>query len=132
MVVDREAGLAGKPRKNGYADYIFFQYLARKYDAQTIKAVFDASTDQASVEAVEAALAPKGGMRTVWPEFALTLWNDASTRTSTTSAAGTLRLRPGAGARAARRRAAERTRGGQAEDDRRRPAGRRRADRSRC
>ena len=61
---------------NGYADYIFFQYLARKYDAQTIKAVFDASTTQASVEAVEAALAPKGGMRTVWPEFALTLWND--------------------------------------------------------
>ena len=71
-------GLAGDPKKNGYADYIFFQYLARKYDPQTIKQVFDATTARTSVEAVEAALASKGGMKTVWPEFALTLWNDAA------------------------------------------------------
>ena len=76
MASIEKPGLAGNRGMNGYADYIFFQYLARKYDAQTIKAVFDASTTRASVEAVEAALAPKGGMRTVWPEFALTLWND--------------------------------------------------------
>ena len=71
-------GLAGDPKKNGYADYIFFQYLARKYDPQTIKLVFDETTARRSVEAVEAALASKGGMKAVWPEFALTLWNDAA------------------------------------------------------
>ena len=90
MASIEKPGLAGNRGMNGYADYIFFQYLARKYDAQTIKAVFDASTTRASVEAVEAALAPKGGMRTVWPEFALTLSNStSSTRTSMTSPAGT-------------------------------------------
>ncbi len=77
MTSMEKPGLAGSRRKNGYAEYIFFQYLARKYDPQIVKAVFDASTTQASVEAVEAALASKGGMKTVWPEFALTLWNDA-------------------------------------------------------
>ncbi|MCE9658598.1 MAG: Ig-like domain-containing protein [Burkholderiales bacterium] len=77
MTSMEKPGLAGSRRKNGYAEYIFFQYLARKYDPQIVKAVFDASTTQGSVEAVEAALAAKGGMKTVWPEFALTLWNDA-------------------------------------------------------
>ena len=78
MASIEKPGLAGNPRANGYADYIFFQYLARKYDAQTIKQIYDATLTTTSVEAIESALAAKGGMKTVWPEFALSLWNDAS------------------------------------------------------
>ncbi len=70
-------GGQGNPRLNGYAEYIFFQYLARKYDPQTIKQVFDSTTAMASVEAVQSALTAKGGFKAVWPDFVLTLWNDS-------------------------------------------------------
>jgi len=58
----------------GYAGYLFFQYLARRYTADTIRQIVDAQRTQASVEAVAAALAPHGGMKAVWPDFAQTLW----------------------------------------------------------
>jgi len=61
--------------EHGYAEYLFFQYLARKYAPGTIKQIFDATTGNASVEAIEAVLAARGGMKAVWPEFAQTLWN---------------------------------------------------------
>ena len=64
------------PELNGYGDYIFMQYLARTYSPDTIKQIFDATESQASVEAMALALASKGGMKAVWPEFAKTLWND--------------------------------------------------------
>lgn len=78
MASIEKPGLAGDPKKNGYADYIFFQYLARKYDPSTIKEIYDTMEARSSVEAVEAALASKGGIKAVWPEFAMTLWNDAA------------------------------------------------------
>lgn len=77
MASMEKPGGKGDPKLNGYAEYIFFQYLANKYDAQTIKQVFDATASLASVEAVQSALASKGGMKAVWPDFALTLWNDS-------------------------------------------------------
>ena len=70
-------GGLGNANLNGYADYIFFQYLAKKFDPLTIKEVIDATTRLASVEAVQSALAGKGGFKAVWPDFVLTLWNDA-------------------------------------------------------
>ncbi len=60
-----------QPKLNGYADYLFFQYLARTRGASTIKAIFDAmSAGKKSVESIAAAV----DMKTVWPEFAKTLW----------------------------------------------------------
>ena len=60
-----------QPRLNGYADYLFFQYLARTRGASTIKAIFDAmAAGRNSVEAIAAAV----DMKAAWPEFAKTLW----------------------------------------------------------
>ena len=64
----------------GYAGYLFFQYLARKYTANTMRQMLDAQTANASLESVAAALAARGGMKTVWPEFAQTLWMDSTER----------------------------------------------------
>ena len=64
------------PELNGYGDYLFFQYLARTYQPQTIKAILDATEARASVEAMASALDARGGMKAIWPEFAKTLWND--------------------------------------------------------
>ena len=64
------------PDLNGYGDYLFFQYLARSYQPQTIAQIFDATIGMASVEAMAADVDSKGGMKAIWPAFALTLWND--------------------------------------------------------
>lgn len=64
--------------QHGYAEYLFFQYLVRKYAPATIKQIFDAQVAQASVEAVESVLAARGGMKAVWPEFAQSLWVGAA------------------------------------------------------
>lgn len=79
MAPIEKPGHGGDSQHNGYADYIFFEYLARKYTAATIKKIFDnmaGPTGKASVEAISAALGDKGGFKAVWPEFAATLWND--------------------------------------------------------
>jgi hypothetical protein len=72
-------GPGGNPKANGYADYIFFQFLARKYSPDVIKQIFDANAGgNRSVESIAAALSSRGGFKNVWPEFATTLWNDTS------------------------------------------------------
>ena len=59
------------PRLNGYSDYLFFQYLARTKGPDTIKQIFDAMAGgRNSVEAIAAAV----DMKSVWPEFAKSLW----------------------------------------------------------
>ena len=64
----------GVPADYGYADYLFFQYLHRKYGNSAIKGIFDAMAGGAGdLEAIAAAV----DMKTAWPAFALTLWNDA-------------------------------------------------------
>ncbi len=60
--------------ERGYAGYLFFQYLARRYTADTMRQILDAQASHASIEAVAAALAAHGGMKAVWPDFAQTLW----------------------------------------------------------
>ncbi len=63
-----------QPGQHGYAEYLFIQYLARQYTPQTVKRIVDAQAGLASVEALESALTPHGGMKAVWPDFARTLW----------------------------------------------------------
>lgn len=64
------------PELNGYGDYLFFQYLARNHQPETIAQIFDATIGMASVEAMATVVDSKGGMKALWPDFALTLWND--------------------------------------------------------
>jgi hypothetical protein len=70
MVSIEKAGT--DPKRNGYADYLFFQYLARKQSPDTIRQIHDAlAGGRNSVEAIAAVV----DMKSVWPEFAKTLWN---------------------------------------------------------
>jgi len=65
----------GVPDSFGYADYLFFQYLHRKHGNGAIKRIFDAMAGgTGDLEAIAAAV----DMKAVWPEFALTLWNDVA------------------------------------------------------
>lgn len=62
---------------NGYTRYIYFQFMARKYGAASIKALFDAWTSHGSVDSLEVALKAVGSsLRDAWPEFGKALWND--------------------------------------------------------
>ncbi len=64
---------------NGYGDYIFFQFIARKLGSQVVKQVFDAWAGNDSVQSLDVALRASGSsLRDVWPEFARAMWNDAS------------------------------------------------------
>ena len=54
--------------------------LKLKFTANTIRQVLDAQTANASLESVAAALAARGGMKAVWPEFAQTLWMGSTER----------------------------------------------------
>ncbi|MEO7008767.1 MAG: Ig-like domain-containing protein [Caldimonas sp.] len=67
----------GKPAAYGYSDYLFFQYLARKHSPQTIEKIYDSmAAGFGNLEAIADAV----DMKTVWPEFALTLWNDGASQ----------------------------------------------------
>ena len=60
-----------KRKLNGYADYLFFQYLARTQTPDKIKQIYDAMAGgKNSVEAIAAVV----DMKATWPEFAKTLW----------------------------------------------------------
>ena len=62
---------------NGYGDYAFFQFIALKYGAPTIKHLFDAWTAHDSVASLDVALKASGSsLRAAWPEFARAMWND--------------------------------------------------------
>ena len=64
---------------NGYGDYIFFQFIARKLGSQVVKRVFDAWEGNDSVQSLEVALVGSGSsLHQAWPEFARALWNDAT------------------------------------------------------
>ena len=76
MVAIETPGSDANEDLNGYSDYIFFQYLARKHGPQVIKQIFDAMTRTDSVDALYQGLAAAGGMEKIWHEFARVLWND--------------------------------------------------------
>jgi hypothetical protein len=63
-------------RSNGYADYVFLQYLARKFGTAAVKAIWDGTESADSVHALATAVDAQGGLKNVWPEFALASWND--------------------------------------------------------
>ena len=63
-------------KTNGYSDYVFLQYLARKFGNERIKAIWDASELSDSVAALAFALTPAGGLEPIWHQFALDAWND--------------------------------------------------------
>jgi uncharacterized protein YjdB len=65
----------GLERNFGYADYLFFQYLARSQSPQAIKEIYDSmATGNNSIQSIAATV----DMHAVWPEFAKTLWNDVT------------------------------------------------------
>jgi hypothetical protein len=58
-----------------YAAYLFFQYLDRSYAPGYIREVWEAAADHDSLAAIDHALKSLGGLRSIWPEFALTMYN---------------------------------------------------------
>lgn len=65
-----------RDKTNGYCDYVFLLYLARTYGNSAVKDIWDATAGAKSVEAIVAALQSRGGIKQVWPEFALAEWNN--------------------------------------------------------
>lgn len=64
-------------KANGYSTYIYFQFIAHKYGAASIKALFDAWTGHGSIDSLDVALKAVGSnLRDAWPEFGKALWND--------------------------------------------------------
>ena len=69
-----EAGTFGDADEtNGYSDYVFLFYLARSRTPATIKAIWDATTQQDSIGALRSGV---GNLEQTWHQFALTSWND--------------------------------------------------------
>jgi hypothetical protein len=67
----------GVPNAFGYADYLFFQFLARKYQPSTIKQIYDAMAGGFStIDAISLSV----DMKTAWPEFAKSIWNDVENK----------------------------------------------------
>lgn len=76
-----DAGTFGDAnRTNGYCDYVFLLYLARKFDNSVIKAIWDATESSNSLPAIANALTSRGGIKKIWPDFALAMWNDPVAR----------------------------------------------------
>ena len=61
------------PKKGGYEDYLFFFYLARQYEPQYNRDIWDLVEEMSPVQAVNTAI--PGGFKQRWPEFALYCWN---------------------------------------------------------
>lgn len=58
---------------NGYSHYVFLFYLARTQGAGTLKSIWDATTQQDSIGALQAGVPD---LTETWHQFALTAWND--------------------------------------------------------
>lgn len=56
-----------------YTAYIYFQFIARKYGAPAIRALFDSWGSHGSVASLDATGVK---LRDAWPEFGKALWND--------------------------------------------------------
>gem|GEM_PF-1582829 len=65
----------GEPQNFGYADYLFFQYLARAQSPESVRSIYDAmAAGSNSLESIARGI----DMTAAWPEFSKTLWNDAT------------------------------------------------------
>lgn len=63
---------------NGYSDYVFFEYMARKSSPAVMRTIWDATEGADSVAATAAGMAAAGGAKDVWSKFAVATWNDAT------------------------------------------------------
>ena len=62
---------------NGYADYPFFEWLSRTFGPQTVSNINAATAQANPQQSFEVGLAGTGGgLRALWPKFALAAWND--------------------------------------------------------
>ncbi len=61
---------------NGYSDYVFLFYLSRKLGPAAIKRVFEYAELYDSFDSLDNAISSAGGLKMVWPDFALAGWND--------------------------------------------------------
>jgi hypothetical protein len=62
---------------NGYCDYVFFEWLDRKFGPTGLRAVLDAGASANPARSFETGLAGVGGgLERLWPQFALAMWND--------------------------------------------------------
>lgn len=69
-----EAGTFGDADDtNGYADYVFLFYLARSRTPATIASIWNATTQQDSIDSLKTAV---GDLEQTWHRFALASWND--------------------------------------------------------
>jgi hypothetical protein len=75
--LETAAGAAAGRNCNGYCDYPFFEWLDRKYGAQAIRGVLDATASVNAQRAFEVGLGGiGGGLEQLWPRWALAQWND--------------------------------------------------------
>jgi hypothetical protein len=58
-----------------YAAYILMFYLHRHYGKQYIRDIWDSFAGNDSLEGIDAALAPLGGLKKIWPKFAAENYN---------------------------------------------------------
>jgi hypothetical protein len=61
---------------NGYIDYIFIDYVAEHVGLNELAAIWDNTEGTDSIGALSAGLGGSTNLRTIWPNFALALWND--------------------------------------------------------
>ena len=62
---------------NGYADYPFFEWLSRTLGPQTVRDINAATAHTNPQQSFELGLSGYGGgLRALWPAFALAAWND--------------------------------------------------------
>jgi len=64
--------------ENGYQDYVFLQYLARKFGNKTIADIWSGVQTKSSIDAIDTAI--PGGWKERWPDFALWAWNRSPVR----------------------------------------------------
>jgi hypothetical protein len=72
-----ETGAGSVRNCNGYCDYLFFEWLSRKYTPNAIRQVLDATQSVNAQQAFDVGLGGiGGGLEQLWPRFALFQWND--------------------------------------------------------
>jgi hypothetical protein len=72
-----ETGAGSVRNCNGYCDYLFFQWLSRRFSPSAVRGVLDATATVNAQRAYEVGLGGiGGGLENLWPRFALFQWND--------------------------------------------------------
>jgi hypothetical protein len=70
---DPSSSPVGPGSRNGYEDYLYLFYLARRHSPTTVRNAWDAVEAADSLAALNAG--SPGGLESIWPEFTLFNWN---------------------------------------------------------